>query len=68
METMNIKALKAAMILRGVGVKALAEISGLQAYLISQWLKQKQVRVRLPTISKLSKALHISAFDLIMEE
>ena len=68
MEVLNVRNLKAAMLLQGVGVTQLAKISNVQAYQLSSWLKQKQVQVRLPTISKLSKALRVPPTDLILED
>lgn len=68
MERLSIRALKNAMILQGFGVTELSKRAKIQANLISSWLKREKVLVRLPTLSKLSKALNISAENLIFEE
>ena len=68
METMSVKALKGAMILAGFGVSELSKRAEIQQPLISKWLKREKVSVRLPTLSKISRALNVSADDLILEE
>ena len=66
METLNIKSLKSAMILAGVGVSELSKRAKIQQALVSKWLKREKVSVRLPTLGKISKALGISPDDLII--
>ena len=55
------------MIAAGLGTKKLAELTGLTQPLISRFFKNEYSTVRLPTLSKLSKALNVPADDLIAE-
>lgn len=67
MERISKQKLKSVMIAAGLGTKKLAELTGLTQPLISRFLKNEYSTVRLPTLSKLSKALNVSAQDLISE-
>lgn len=67
MEKMSKNKLKAAMIVAGVGVKRLAQMADVQPATISRFLKSDSL-IRLPTLSKISKALGVNAQDLISEE
>ena len=68
MENMSVKALRAAMILQDVGVTELARRAKIQTNLVSIWLKREKVSVRLSTLGKISKALHIPADELLCSE
>lgn len=62
------KKLQAAMFAKGFGVYQLAEIAGIAPSIASKILSKDGSMVRLPTVSKLSKALNVPAQDLISEE
>ena len=67
MERISKQKLKFAMINAGVGVKELSRQAGITQCLVSKFLKDDYSTVRLPTITKLSKALGVPATDLILE-
>ena len=67
MEKISKQKLKAAMLDIGMGVKELAKTAGITQCLVSKFLKDDYSTVRLPTITKLSKALGVPATDLILE-
>lgn len=58
MEKIDVENLKMAMINAGVGIKKLAELSGVTSSCISLILNGKN-NVQLPTVSKLAKALNV---------
>lgn len=66
MEKLNSKALRDAMIANCVGVSDLARLAGVTAVTITNLLKGDSP-ARLPTISKLAKALNIDAQSLLKE-
>lgn len=59
--------LKAAMIAACVGVNQLAQRAEIQPATVSKFLKADSP-IRLPTLGKISKALGVSAQDLILGE
>lgn len=59
--------LQKAMIENCVGVLELSRRAKIQAGIISRLLK-KDSAIRLPTLGKISKALNISADDLLLKE
>ena len=67
MEKISKQKLKAAMLDTGMGVKELSRQAGITQCLVSKFLKDDYSTVRLPTITKLSKALGVPATDLILE-
>ena len=67
MEKISKQKLKAAMLDTGMGVKELSRQAGITQCLVSKFLKDDYSTVRLPTITKLSRALNIPAVDLILE-
>ena len=67
MERLSKTKLKAAMIDACVGVNQLAQMADLQPATVSKFLKA-DLPIRLPTLGKLSRALNISANDLIISE
>ena len=67
MEIIDSQKLKFAMIHNSIGVNPLARMANIQAKIISKFLKSNS-RIRLSTLGKLSRALNISANDLIISE
>ena len=68
MERLSKTKLKAAMIDACVGVNQLAQMADVQPATVSKFLKADDLPIRLPTLGKLSRALNISANDLIISE
>ena len=67
MEFLSKQKLRNAMLAKGVGVSQLAEKAGLQPLTVTKLLKG-DCPCRLPTISKLAKALNIPAQDLLTDD
>lgn len=67
MEKLSKTKLKAAMIAACVGVNQLAKKADVQPATVSKFLKADSP-IRLPTLGKISKALGVSAQDLILGE
>ena len=67
MEVISAEKLKLAMIRAGVGTTQLAKLAGVQACVISKILNRNS-KVRLMTISKISKVLNVEGEELILKE
>ena len=67
MEKISNEKLKSAMIENCVGVLELSRRAKIQASVISRLLKGDS-SIRLPTLGKISKALSVSANDLLLKE